>query len=328
LSSEAARRAHGYLQRLAREVLTTVEHDFPPSWRASFDVHLVAFEEAIRRHYTELLELLNAPTVARDLRKTVRRYEAHLATLRAQRERFVAAIQQARATLATLEAVGVEDLRYPPMPAPSLVPSEPGDGLPASTGVYALWQEPIVDYVGKSVCLQARVRLGTHHRLRAEHRISYVELPEPLLRWAEPYYIGTLRPWLNGASGSRAATIPPWPRPSPPLNRRWHPKGDPEMPTDRILNPDLAPSWREVFTALSDPAWEVFNDVCSNGVLGLAPYPPDVIGELVEAGLVVTEESYDPAQDLIMTSAGGCGVTLPVHVAWATACVGPDAEED
>lgn len=84
-----------------------------------------------------------------------------------------------------------------PQPNPNLIPSKEGDGLPHTSGIYFLWLDGRVDYVGKSSRLSGRLRLGSHHVLSEAHRISYVYVEHDLLDWAEPWYIGLCRPNKN-----------------------------------------------------------------------------------------------------------------------------------
>lgn len=90
---------------------------------------------------------------------------------------------------------------YPDVPAGRLQPSKDGAGLPETSGIYFLWSDDTVEYVGQSIKLCNRVRIG-HDRLRKDHLISFVAVESRDLDWAECWYIGALRPRLN--FGSRA----------------------------------------------------------------------------------------------------------------------------
>jgi hypothetical protein len=94
-----------------------------------------------------------------------------------------------------LNAIG----KYPAVPPPieGLVPSREGVGLPDHPGVYFLWKDGLVEYVGRSVSLKTRVKTG-HHALKPEHKISYLLFDMGVLDWAEYYYIGLCCPPLNG----------------------------------------------------------------------------------------------------------------------------------
>lgn len=91
----------------------------------------------------------------------------------------------------------VNSTLYPSPPLPELPASLLGEGLPEEPGIYFLWRNGIIEYVGKSIKLNQRVVLKTHHVLREHHTISYVVLDERDLTWAECWYIGCLRPQLN-----------------------------------------------------------------------------------------------------------------------------------
>lgn len=91
---------------------------------------------------------------------------------------------------------------YPDVPPPRIKPSKTGKGLPQAPGIYFVWQDDLVEYVGQSVVLCNRAKLG-HERIRPGHRLSFVPIDRRDLDWAECWYIGKLRPILN--FGSRAA---------------------------------------------------------------------------------------------------------------------------
>jgi hypothetical protein len=86
---------------------------------------------------------------------------------------------------------------YPDVPAPTITPDKDGIGLPSAPGIYFLWKGDKIDYVGKSIRLCNRLKLGSHHVLDVEHRISYILMCESELTWAECYYIGVARPVSN-----------------------------------------------------------------------------------------------------------------------------------
>ena len=111
-------------------------------------------------------------------------------------------IQKVYADLAELRkqlremTIRVSTNDYPQVPEPTIRPSYYGEDLPAEPGIYFLWRHDTVEYVGKSVRLSSRVRLG-HHILMKSHKISYVLIEREMLDWAEAYYIGILRPFKN-----------------------------------------------------------------------------------------------------------------------------------
>jgi hypothetical protein len=93
--------------------------------------------------------------------------------------------------------------QYPEIPLPTFKPTPNASGLPSAPGIYFLWVDDVVEYVGQSIRLCDRLRLGMHHVLNERHRISVVFVDRKELTWAECYYIGALRPHRNfGASAS------------------------------------------------------------------------------------------------------------------------------
>ena len=86
---------------------------------------------------------------------------------------------------------------YPPVPPPELAPTKMGDGLPDHPGIYFLWEGETIDYVGQSICLCGRLKLGSHHVMQPHHRISYVYCERHALSWTECHYIGLAKPKKN-----------------------------------------------------------------------------------------------------------------------------------
>lgn len=86
---------------------------------------------------------------------------------------------------------------YPDPPPPMFPASIEGDCLPEAAGIYFLWCDDKIEYVGKSSNLFNRVKLRTHHRLKKHHMISFLVFEPYEISWAECYYIGTLRPQIN-----------------------------------------------------------------------------------------------------------------------------------
>ena len=91
----------------------------------------------------------------------------------------------------------VKDKQYPAIPLPQIDPDKRGAGLPRVSGIYFLWDEGKVVYVGQAKKLCDRLRLGSHHILTKNHRISFLFVNQNELTWAECYYIGIARPRLN-----------------------------------------------------------------------------------------------------------------------------------
>jgi hypothetical protein len=86
---------------------------------------------------------------------------------------------------------------YPTPPGPAIFPSVGGADIPDAPGIYFLWSGDRISYVGRSVSLTSRLRLGGHHRLTETHRISYLVMPKKDITFAEYYYIGKYCPPLN-----------------------------------------------------------------------------------------------------------------------------------
>ena len=92
---------------------------------------------------------------------------------------------------------------YPPVPAPSIHPTEVEKAIPPTSGIYFFWsREGIIEYVGQSASLRKRIS-ANHHALLKGDRISYVEVPIKELDWAECYYIYATRPRRNYGDKAR-----------------------------------------------------------------------------------------------------------------------------
>jgi hypothetical protein len=179
---EAPLRTPEETKRLCREV------------RAELKDELEKKRKKARR---KLFEELRA---ARGRLKQVRGVEV---AVTAQRRQLEAELIAARVYLGKLQSMGVEGTPvFPPPPLPTFEPSRDAKALPDMSGVYFLWEGEMVAYVGKAKRLCDRLRLGTHHVMRATDRISFLPFPAHNLSWAESFYIGVFRPTRNfGQSG-------------------------------------------------------------------------------------------------------------------------------
>lgn len=105
---------------------------------------------------------------------------------------------------------------YPPVPQPMIAPTLGGRGLPDAPGVYFVWDDDVVVYVGQSRSLCRRAKISGHYKILAHHMLSYVLLPQAELTWAECYYIGVLRPIKNFGTHASHRRPPMKPKQPPP----------------------------------------------------------------------------------------------------------------
>ena len=70
-------------------------------------------------------------------------------------------------------------------------------GAPAVSGVYFLWEEGRVCYVGRSADMKRRVREHARSEWARDLRVSFLHFRESDLLFAESYYIGICKPSLN-----------------------------------------------------------------------------------------------------------------------------------
>lgn len=96
---------------------------------------------------------------------------------------------------------------YPPVPMSGRVPIAEEPSLPEASGVYFIWRDDVVQYVGQSINLSGRVKASHEHVLPGESA-TYVLLPREELNFAESFYIGVCRPPRNFGL-RRGYTSPP-----------------------------------------------------------------------------------------------------------------------
>lgn len=213
-------RVEDFLRDVARTVVLQV-HQKPKRGDVSHDDLIKAFEVAIDRKRVAIADGVSNDHVK--LRAAVEQerqqwvddrlarrkalaleFRTARATLRAIQRRSGRLEQEEKQALARLLS---ENDRYPAVPTSKVRPHKDGVGLPDTPGIYFLWKGNIIDYVGKSIRLSGRVKLGSHHVLQPGHEVSFVEIPERELTWAECHYIGLLKPLANfGAAASHRRT--------------------------------------------------------------------------------------------------------------------------
>lgn len=203
LTDVEERRAGTILANAARTVLAKVLNG---EYRA---LHSAAFEEAIKRQCNTIFRAAKTRP-----KKPWSQKERLVAERKAARKALADEMRTERVRLKTMSQKFINAERdlaalharlcasnptagYPAVPPPSIVPHREGLNLPTEPGIYFLWLGDTIDYVGQSVRLSHRLRLGLHHVLKEDYLISYVLLEKRLLTWAECYYIGLLRPIRN-----------------------------------------------------------------------------------------------------------------------------------
>ncbi|PYI55332.1 MAG: hypothetical protein DMC62_03425, partial [Verrucomicrobia bacterium] len=87
--------------------------------------------------------------------------------------------------------------RFAPVPPPKVEATRLGEGLPNVSGIYFVWSDDRVVYVGQSRRLCGRCIIGGHHAIGDGDMLSWVEEPIGQLKYAEAFYIGVLKPERN-----------------------------------------------------------------------------------------------------------------------------------
>lgn len=85
---------------------------------------------------------------------------------------------------------------YPDPPPGIIRPTTMGIGVPSTSGIYFVWENGDVVYIGQSINMSDRVRLK-HDSILANDLLSFVPMGKDELDWAECYYIGILKPKRN-----------------------------------------------------------------------------------------------------------------------------------
>ena len=95
-----------------------------------------------------------------------------------------------------IKAIPTVTVKYPDIPIASVPATQDGTAIPESSGVYFVWYDDAVVYVGQSINLKQRATLS-HGQIHEHDRISWIEFPEFVLNYAESYYIGIACPARN-----------------------------------------------------------------------------------------------------------------------------------
>lgn len=80
------------------------------------------------------------------------------------------------------------------------------ESIPERSGIYFLFEDGAVAYVGQSINLRARISVG-HHNYNRGDTCSWLEFPQEKLTYSECYYIWATRPWRNGGTPKRSGSL-------------------------------------------------------------------------------------------------------------------------
>ena len=145
-------------------------------------------------------ESMKKGMAAQDLRKSERKSLAHeMNRHRNKLRRLKNEIADKENTIRSYVAVAMSAggmNGYPAVPPPVIQVTKRPETIPPVSGIYFAWENGIVAYVGQSINLLNRCRLG-HHALMEADMLSWVEIEGPQLNFAEGYYIGILKPTRN-----------------------------------------------------------------------------------------------------------------------------------
>ena len=95
--------------------------------------------------------------------------------------------------------IDLYDVKYPLPPEPIIPATESGEGLPEISGVYFVWKDGIIVYIGQSVNISNRCNSRGHGKIFKGDQLSYLPFNKVELNHVEAFYIGVCRPVRNGA---------------------------------------------------------------------------------------------------------------------------------
>ena len=170
------------------------------SSRSQWDL-IEAIDRAVSKHIRSLVDAARLPPKFRCWSKKIADQAESAKKKIADETRSVQAqLAQLRRDLRTArENAGAMCAlwNYPDVPDAQVACSFDGDGIPSASGIYFVWNSERVAYVGQSVNLKQRARLGHHERIEKGDRVSWLEFPVSMLNFAESFYIGITMPPRN-----------------------------------------------------------------------------------------------------------------------------------
>lgn len=186
---------HAAQEALRRTVMWTIAHvlqecdqDVPERLvRAMAD-------SALRSHLQVVMQMAAFPDLAHTKARDWMMAEQKIRDLN---QKCVKAVRKKKAYWDSLLRSITDVYDYPVPPGPSIGPTSRGETLPDRSGIYFVWAKERCVYVGKSICIRNRARLGTHGNIKATDALSFLEFPVEVLNFAESFYIGILRPTRN-----------------------------------------------------------------------------------------------------------------------------------
>jgi hypothetical protein len=158
------------------------------------DQFQAAVTRAINRRIDDLLEISR-------VRLSNAQVQEHSQLVKESRRKLAGELRAARKRLRELKTMESQHPNgFAPVPAPLLDADQiirNGTAVPNKSGVYFIWEGPLVAYVGQSINLAQR--LLNHPQLQPDDKISYLLIDRSELFYHEAFYIGLCRPSRNGS---------------------------------------------------------------------------------------------------------------------------------
>ena len=212
LTSADINRAYEILICAAERTLQTANRRLMNKNHNGRKATVCTFESAIKQHCGKILQaaktkpgILKAIDDLADAKKRTRKeLSAELKNGKKKLREINKRIEELSMQYTAIQKCSnINNQGYPDVPPPMVEINTEGEGLPSTSGIYFIWDNGIIVYVGQSIKLSQRLRLYGHHAIKSGEWISYVEIEKYDLHFAESYYIGTVRPIRNfGLTGS------------------------------------------------------------------------------------------------------------------------------
>lgn len=204
ISQAQIKRAERVLVQCAERVAATMQSRTFPSywnWRKALNVSLAV---AVSRHCSKILQATSSPqssefragVVVEERRQQRAALASELRNSRRRLRKLEAEIEISGRLLAqSASSVALQHER-PKIPAQSVPATKDGRGLPGTPGIYFVWEDGVIVYVGQASVLSRRATLG-HQVIGANSKLSWIETPRANLNFLESFYIGLTCPPRN-----------------------------------------------------------------------------------------------------------------------------------
>lgn len=190
-------------RRLAKDDHSTLPRAIALRCAREANVLLAVADLGTKKWRTASAVAESARTVLRkEMADELRDARRKLAVLRAEHR----TIAREKLRAANLAIVSVSEVKpYPAVPPPRISANVTGAGLPEVSGIYFVYRNGVLVYVGRSTNLRRRARTIGHQNIFEGDDLGWLEFPLNALAYAEAFYIGLLAPARNFTASQRAS---------------------------------------------------------------------------------------------------------------------------